>query len=124
MNRPSVFTLLVTLLFSGCADRAKLHGPYVGTVLSVDQPLMSTYYPVATGERPLNYIYVRVRRESKEALRQPSVVKIVLLDLYSPQLHGRDGDDVSFSSPLALPLSGELNFDTLVAYKVSSPKAQ
>jgi hypothetical protein len=46
------------------------------------------------------------------------MLRVFLMDLYSPGMQGEPGDSVSFSYAHPLPISGELDFEALDNYRI------
>jgi hypothetical protein len=120
-SRVRVFLLVcvAATIVSGCFSSAPLRRGYAATIERVEPLsfLPSLYYSPQRGTKPRTCLYLRVssasRRERGESLR------VFLFDIYSPAIHGQRGDTVTFILAGAVPTSGDIEFDSLVAYRLA-----
>ena len=108
------FIFSAVAFFSGCAVSAPVSRVYVATIERIDQQ-PGDYYSLQKGHKPRMCLYLRIVPASAKA--QGELLRVFLMDLYSPVIHGRQGDNVSFSCAGDLPVSGELNFESLDHYR-------
>jgi hypothetical protein len=114
------FVCFAAAALAGCLAPAPAPRTYTAVIDRVDR-VPGEFYSPREGPKPLVCLYLRVAAPSKD--ERGELVRVYLMDLYSPELHGQRGDPVAFSYAHRLPISGELNFESLKNYRVG-PKAE
>lgn len=101
---------------AGCVISTPTPRTYAAVIERVDER-SGDYYSPKNGVTPLVCLHLRVA--SSSGSDGEGTLRVFLADLYSPEIHGRPGDSVSFSYERTLPMSGELNFSALVNYHIA-----
>ena len=111
--------IALSMVLVACVRPTLERHSYVGQIMQV-QHREGEHYSLLKGEKPLTFISIRIV-DGRE-IRGVAQVRILLLDLYTPTVYGGLHDTVSFVYSKRLPLSGEVWFDDLNAYKVTRQK--
>ena len=98
----------------GCTHAAPQSRSYYATIERVVEK-QGDFFSPARGHRPLRYLYLRI--DDAEDGRGGGL-QIQILDYYLPEFHGRKGDRVRFSYPSDLPAHREVDFDSLLEYRI------
>ena len=88
---------------------------YIGAVERVEEREGDHFSP-ERGHKPLNCVYLRLAKGADAS--ESELLRVFILDLYSPAIYGQKGDLVSFEKPGRLPVSGEVWFEELVGYSI------
>lgn len=100
---------------AGCSFPGPSVQSYKATVERIeDRP--GDFYTPLSGHEPLVCIYLNVADPSK--VGRDEVVRVLVMDVYKPGIHGRVGDRVIFNLPGDLPKNGEMEFRSLSGYRV------
>ena len=110
-----VLVCIAVTVIAGCVASAPTPRAYTAAIERVDQR-PGNYYSPRKGSRPLVCFHLRVAASSENV--RGGVLRVFLMDLYSPAIQGEPGDSVSFSYAHPLPISGELDFEALDNYRV------
>ena len=117
----------VSAVFIGCRTSALTPRTYMATIERVEE-MPGDYYSPRKGQTPLVCLLLRMSATTEE--RRPEMIRVFLMGVYVPSLHGERGDSVSFSYSHPLPMSGEISFDSFTDYRLlrrrqnaSEPKA-
>jgi hypothetical protein len=102
-------------VLAGCSFPGPAIQTYQATVGRIEDRPGSFYTPLS-GHEPLVCMYLNVSDPSGGG--RAMVVRILVLDVYKPGIHGKVGDKVIFSFSGDLPRSGELEFGSLSGYRV------
>ncbi len=110
-----VVALATAAVLVGCSSPGPAPQTYEATVERIEERPGDFYSP-QRGHEPLICITLDVGDPSASGGAKP--VRILVLDVYKPAIHGRVGDRVLFSFAGNLPADGELDFDTLPGYRI------
>ena len=117
--RVPLLVCVAATILSGCFSSAPPRRGYVATIERVDplSLLPSESYSPQKGSKPRTCLYLRVSSASAGERRE--ALRVFVFDIYSPAIHGERGDTVTFFLTGAIPASGEIEFDSLDAYRLA-----
>jgi hypothetical protein len=98
----------------GCTHAAPQSRSYYATIERVVEK-QGDFFSPAKGHRPLRYLYLRIQPADPG---REGGLRVQLLENYLPEFHGRQGDRVAFSYPGDLPAHREVDFDSLLGYRI------
>jgi hypothetical protein len=111
-----IAALAIAAFLSGCSSPDRLPQAYAATVERIEELPGKFYYSPEKGQDPLFRITLDVADPSGGGTRKP--VRVLVLDVYKPSIHGRAGDCVLFGYPGSLPKGAEVNFENLSDYRI------
>lgn len=116
LSQDLLWAALVTSV-AACSYWEPPKASFSAVIERIEQPL-GDYYTPARGHTALTYICLLVRPNT--AIAKTERIRLVLLDLYTPEVFGDEGDSVSFEFAGRFPLTGVMNFDEISNYRITS----
>jgi hypothetical protein len=113
LGKIAVFAFAAIL--AGCSFPGPSDHAYQATIEQI-QDMPGDFYSPVSGHEPLTCIYLNVADSSRGG--RGEVVRVLMLGVYSPGIHGRVGDKVIFNFSGNLPKIGELEFRSLSGYRI------
>jgi hypothetical protein len=107
--------LTLAAVVAGCSFPPPAMRTYHATVERIEEPA-GDYYSPLRGREPATRICLSIENASGFGGAEP--LRVMVLDLYKPGVHGRVGDRVLFGYAGQLPREGEVGFDSLAGYRV------
>ena len=118
-NRMRLLAVLTVLSLGpflvGCAGPAPAVTAYAASIERIAERPGDSFSP-SKGHKPLTCLYLRISHGSGSPYGQ--TVRVLVLDVFRPESYGGVGDEVSFGYRGDLPSSGEVDFDSLVGYRI------
>lgn len=110
----------IAAFLTACSFPSRGPRTYSATVERIDERPGKYYYSPLNGQDPLFCITLDLADPSNAGKNW--FVRVLVLDMYKPAIHGKVGDRVLFGYPGIPPRDGEVNFDTLADYRIA-PRA-
>jgi len=110
-----IAALAIAAVLAGCSFPRPEVQTYQATIERVeDRP--GEFYSPERGHEPLICIYLNVADPLRGG--QAETVRVLVLDVYNPELYGKVGDRILFSFSGSLPRDGEIGFESLSGYRI------
>ena len=105
--------------FGGCVRPPLPRVAYSGVIERVEERDGDHFSP-EKGHKPLHCVYLRLAKGANA--REGELLRVFVLDLYSPEIYGQQGDMISFEKLGRLPVNDEVWFDELLDYAVGTAR--
>lgn len=114
-HTPAWIAAAIFFAVGGCVRPPLARVAYFGVVERVEERDGDHFCP-ERGHKPLNCVYLRLAKGPLAP--EGEILRVLVLDLYSPALYGQAGDAIAFEKLGRLPVSDEVWFNELLDYSV------